>query len=61
MIKMLIIEIESRQLFNTLYCFCSPHLLPQRLQAEVMTGHQLLQSLLCDAVSLMETPTGQKR
>ncbi|XP_044232894.1 nesprin-2-like isoform X4 [Thunnus albacares] len=33
----------------------------QRLQAEMIIGHQLLQGLLCDAVECMEKETGQKR
>lgn len=39
----------------------SNYVLPQRLQAEIITGHQLLQVLLCDAVSSMEKETGAKR
>ncbi|XP_008295519.1 nesprin-2-like [Stegastes partitus] len=33
----------------------------QRLQAEITTGHELLQGLLCDAVKRMEKETGEKR
>ncbi|XP_029351666.1 nesprin-2a isoform X2 [Echeneis naucrates] len=33
----------------------------QRLQAEMISGHQILQSLLCDAVKSMEKETGEKR
>ncbi|XP_071323734.1 nesprin-2a isoform X2 [Trachinotus anak] len=33
----------------------------QRLQADIITGHQLLQGLLCDAVKSMEKETGEKR
>ncbi|MED6292719.1 hypothetical protein CHARACLAT_003233 [Characodon lateralis] len=33
----------------------------QKLQAEVITGHQLLQGLLCDAIKSMEKETGEKR
>ncbi|XP_022621783.1 nesprin-1-like [Seriola dumerili] len=33
----------------------------QRLQAEIITGHQLLRSLLSDAVKSMEKETGEKR
>ncbi|XP_014859415.1 PREDICTED: nesprin-2-like isoform X6 [Poecilia mexicana] len=33
----------------------------QKLQVEVMKGHQLLQSLLCDALSFMEKQTEDKR
>ncbi|AWP20311.1 putative nesprin-2-like [Scophthalmus maximus] len=33
----------------------------QRLQADMITGHQLLQGLLCDAVTSMEKETGEKR
>ncbi|XP_040920395.1 nesprin-2 isoform X2 [Toxotes jaculatrix] len=33
----------------------------QRLQAEIITGQQLLQGLLCDAVKSMEKETGEKR
>lgn len=35
--------------------------LPQRLDAEIVTGHQLLRDLLCDAVSSVEKETGEKR
>lgn len=40
---------------------CCHHLFPQRLQAEITSGHQLLHALLCDAVKSMEKETGQKR
>ncbi|XP_078030046.1 nesprin-2a isoform X4 [Epinephelus lanceolatus] len=33
----------------------------QRLEADIITGHQLLQGLLCQAVESMETATGEKR
>ncbi|MEQ2262114.1 hypothetical protein XENORESO_014913, partial [Xenotaenia resolanae] len=33
----------------------------QKLQAEVINGHQLLQGLLCDAIKFMEKETGEKR
>ncbi|XP_062267756.1 nesprin-1 isoform X1 [Platichthys flesus] len=33
----------------------------QRLQAEIITGNQLLQDLLCQAVKSMEEETGEKR
>lgn len=36
-------------------------LLPQRLQAEEIIGHQLLQDLLFDAFGSMEKETGERR
>ncbi|KAM9339272.1 nesprin-2a [Symphorus nematophorus] len=33
----------------------------QRLEADIITGHQLLQDLLCQAVESMEKETGEKR
>uniref|UniRef100_A0AAZ1XTJ4 KASH domain-containing protein n=1 Tax=Oreochromis aureus TaxID=47969 RepID=A0AAZ1XTJ4_OREAU len=33
----------------------------QRLQADIIVGHQLLQHLLCDAIKSMEKETGEKR
>ncbi|XP_058468686.1 nesprin-2-like isoform X4 [Solea solea] len=35
--------------------------LHQRLQAEIITGHQLLQNVLCDAFKSMEEASGEKR
>ena len=34
---------------------------PQRLEAEIIVGHQLLQGLLCHAVESMEKETAEKR
>uniref|UniRef100_A0AAQ6IQR6 KASH domain-containing protein n=1 Tax=Anabas testudineus TaxID=64144 RepID=A0AAQ6IQR6_ANATE len=53
-------ELVSRkaQSYSSLQEMLTVH---QRLQAEIITGHQLLQVLLCDAVSSMEKETGAKR
>ncbi|XP_037606336.1 nesprin-2-like isoform X2 [Sebastes umbrosus] len=46
------------QSFSSLQEMLTVH---QRLQAEIITGHQLLHGLLCHAVESMETETGEKR
>ncbi|KAK1889212.1 Nesprin-2, partial [Dissostichus eleginoides] len=49
---------KETQSFSSLQEMLTVH---QRLEAETTIGHQLLQSLLCDAVNSMEKETGQKR
>ncbi|KAF1376843.1 hypothetical protein PFLUV_G00215650 [Perca fluviatilis] len=49
---------KKPQSFSSLQEMLTVH---QRLEVEIMIGHQLLQGLLCHAVKSMETETGEKR
>ncbi|XP_069371611.1 nesprin-2a isoform X5 [Paralichthys olivaceus] len=53
--ELMFVELES---LSSLREILTVH---QRLQAEIITGHQLLQSLLCDTVKTMDKETGGKR
>ncbi|XP_059211817.1 nesprin-1 [Centropristis striata] len=49
---------KSPQSFSSLQEMQTVH---QRLEAEILSGQQLLQSLLCQAVESMETESGERR